>query len=137
MNHVDKCYFRFANTTAQNGASWTFQFFDETNVQPAKLLPNNPKFYIAEAGWPTKSSDAGNANNGASDASEANLQIFMDNFVCQVSHVFGVITRDLNIGYRQIRITSHISSLSSRTRNGKMTSTVVSRAGGAYSTESE
>jgi exo-beta-1,3-glucanase (GH17 family) len=75
----------FANTTAQNGASWTFQFFDETNVQPAKQLANNPKFYIAEAGWPTKSSDAGNANNGGSDASEANLQIFMDNFVCQAN----------------------------------------------------
>ena len=29
------------------------------------------------------SKDAGNANNGASDASEANLQTFIDSFVCQ------------------------------------------------------
>ena len=29
------------------------------------------------------SKDAGNANNGASDASEPNLQYFLDNFVCQ------------------------------------------------------
>jgi hypothetical protein len=59
--------------------------------------------YIAETGWPTvewslqriyvlflmivpqKSSDAGNANNGASDASVAGLQTFMDTFVCQAN----------------------------------------------------
>jgi len=41
--------------------------------------------YIAETGWPTKSSDAGNANNGPSTASEANLQIFLDTFVCQAN----------------------------------------------------
>jgi flavodoxin len=32
---------------------------------------------------PQASKDAGNANNGASDASEQNLQNFIDNFVCQ------------------------------------------------------
>ena len=32
---------------------------------------------------PQASKDAGNANNGASDASEPNLQSFLDNFVCQ------------------------------------------------------
>jgi len=41
--------------------------------------------YIAETGWPSQSSDAGNANNGASTASEANLQIFLDTFVCQAN----------------------------------------------------
>lgn len=35
------------------------------------------------------SKDAGNANNGASDASEPNLQSFLDNFVCQ-SNQMGV-----------------------------------------------
>jgi exo-beta-1,3-glucanase (GH17 family) len=75
----------FANTTIQAAAGWTAQFFDETNVKPASLVPNKPKMYIAETGWPTKSSDAGNANNGASAASEANLQIFMDTFACQAN----------------------------------------------------
>ncbi|EKM80404.1 hypothetical protein AGABI1DRAFT_113592 [Agaricus bisporus var. burnettii JB137-S8] len=75
----------FANTTAEGAAPWVFQFFDENNVQPAALLPNKPKMYIAETGWPTKSSDAGNANNGGSDASVPNLQVFIDNFVCQAN----------------------------------------------------
>ncbi|KAF5364275.1 hypothetical protein D9756_000750 [Leucocoprinus leucothites] len=75
----------FANTTAEAAAPWVFKFFDETNVQPASQLPNKPKMYIAETGWPTKSSDAGNANNGGSDASVANLQVFLDNFVCQAN----------------------------------------------------
>lgn len=72
----------FANTTAEAGPKWTFDFFEEQNVAPARALANNPTFYIAEAGWPTKSSDAGNANNGGSDASLESLQVFMDNFVC-------------------------------------------------------
>jgi exo-beta-1,3-glucanase (GH17 family) len=75
----------FANTTIQAAAGWTSSFFQTTNVQPAALLANKPKMYIAETGWPTKSSDAGNANNGASAASEANLQIFLDTFVCQAN----------------------------------------------------
>ncbi|KXN87974.1 putative glucan endo-1,3-beta-glucosidase btgC [Leucoagaricus sp. SymC.cos] len=75
----------FANTTADAAASWVFKFFDETNVQPASQLPNKPKMYIAETGWPTKSSDAGNANNGGSDASVASLQTFLDTFVCQAN----------------------------------------------------
>ncbi|KAG7096700.1 hypothetical protein E1B28_004114 [Marasmius oreades] len=76
----------FANTTIQDAAAWTNQFFRETNVQPAANLPNKPKMYIAETGWPTKSSDAANANNGASAASVENLQIFIDTFVCQANN---------------------------------------------------
>lgn len=81
----------FANTTADDAADWVFSFFEETNVEPASELSNSPQMYIAETGWPTKSSDAANANNGASDASEANLQIFIDDFVCQAN--------SNNIGY--------------------------------------
>ncbi|KAF8639639.1 hypothetical protein AX17_000904 [Amanita inopinata Kibby_2008] len=75
----------FANTTVNDAASWVFNFFDQTNVQPAAALPNKPKMYIAETGWPSKSSDQGNANNGASDASVPNLQKFLDTFVCQAN----------------------------------------------------
>ncbi|RXW21947.1 hypothetical protein EST38_g3908 [Candolleomyces aberdarensis] len=75
----------FANTTAAGAAPWVFDFFQESNLTPAAALPNKPAMYIAETGWPTKSSDAANANNGGSDASEANLQVFLDTFVCQAN----------------------------------------------------
>jgi len=75
----------FANTTIQDASSWVTTFFQNTNVKPASLLPNKPKMYIAETGWPSASSDISNANNGASDASVANLQIFLDTFVCQAN----------------------------------------------------
>lgn len=73
----------FANVTVQAGPQWTWDFFNQTDVTPANALPNKPSMSIAEVGWPTASKDAGNANNGASDASEQNLQYFLDNFVCQ------------------------------------------------------
>ncbi|KAF8238921.1 glycoside hydrolase family 17 protein [Tricholoma matsutake] len=75
----------FANTSAEGASDWVINFFEDTNVRPASLLPNKPKMYIAETGWPTASSDAGNANNGVSVASEANLQVFLDKFICQAN----------------------------------------------------
>ncbi|KAF9485160.1 glycoside hydrolase family 17 protein [Pholiota conissans] len=75
----------FANVSAQASAGWTADFFAEQDVALANGLANKPTMYIAETGWPTKSSDAGNANNGASDASVANLQTFLDTFVCQAN----------------------------------------------------
>ncbi|KAJ3568721.1 hypothetical protein NP233_g5534 [Leucocoprinus birnbaumii] len=75
----------FANVSIDTAANWTFQFFQETDVDLANTLSNKPTMSIAETGWPTKSSDAGNANNGASDASIPNLQTFIDTFVCQAN----------------------------------------------------
>jgi len=75
----------FANTTAEAAAGWVNTFFSETNVQPAALLPNKPKMYIAETGWPTDSKDEGNLTNGVAKASVENLQIFLDTFVCQAN----------------------------------------------------
>ncbi|RXW25630.1 hypothetical protein EST38_g201 [Candolleomyces aberdarensis] len=75
----------FANVTAETAANWTTNFFQEQNVDVAARLSNTPKMYIAETGWPTQSSDAGNANNGASSASISNLQTFIDTFVCQAN----------------------------------------------------
>ncbi|KAJ2916451.1 hypothetical protein MD484_g3985, partial [Candolleomyces efflorescens] len=75
----------FANTTAEGASQWVFDFFQESNLTPAAALPNKPAMYIAETGWPTKSSDLANANNGGSDASEANLQVFLDTFVCKAN----------------------------------------------------
>jgi exo-beta-1,3-glucanase (GH17 family) len=75
----------FANVSAEQSAGWTASFFQSVDVAQASNLTNNPKMYIAETGWPTMSSDLGNANNGASTASEKNLQTFLDTFVCQAN----------------------------------------------------
>ncbi|KAF8907298.1 glycoside hydrolase superfamily [Gymnopilus junonius] len=75
----------FANVSAQQGAGWTNDFFVQTDVALANTLSNKPSMYIAETGWPTKSSDLGNESNGPSNASISNLQIFLDTFVCQAN----------------------------------------------------
>ena len=43
----------FANVSIDQAAGWTYEFFEEQNVQPAALLPNKPTMYIAETGWPS------------------------------------------------------------------------------------
>ncbi|TFK43665.1 glycoside hydrolase family 17 protein [Crucibulum laeve] len=75
----------FANTTAEGASAWVNEFFQESNLKPAAALPNQPKMYIAETGWPSASSDVANANNGGSDASIAGLQTFLDTFVCEAN----------------------------------------------------
>jgi len=75
----------FANVSAENGAAWTSTFFEQTDVAQAAALPNNPKMYIAETGWPTNSSDISNETNGPGNASIAGLQVFLDTFICQAN----------------------------------------------------
>jgi exo-beta-1,3-glucanase (GH17 family) len=75
----------FGQVGINNAAAWTWNFFQENDVSLGAQATNKPQMYIAETGWPTKSSDAQHASNGASDASEANLQIFLDTFVCQAN----------------------------------------------------
>ncbi|KAI0267803.1 glycoside hydrolase family 17 protein [Gloeopeniophorella convolvens] len=75
----------FANVSIDQAAGWTNDFFQEWNAQPAALLSNHPTMWIAETGWPTKSSDVGNESNGPSTASVPNLQEFLDTFVCQAN----------------------------------------------------
>ncbi|KAJ7167457.1 glycoside hydrolase [Mycena filopes] len=75
----------FANEAIADAAAWTADFFATTNVAAAAALSNKPTMYIAETGWPTKSSSAAAASDGPSDASVANLQIFIDTFVCQAN----------------------------------------------------
>ena len=48
----------FANVSIDIAAGWTNEFFQENNVIVAASLPNNPKMYIAETGWPTVCVDA-------------------------------------------------------------------------------
>ncbi|KAK7463419.1 hypothetical protein VKT23_006772 [Stygiomarasmius scandens] len=75
----------FANVSIDQAAGWTWDFFETQDVSLAQGLSNNPQMSIAETGWPTASSDAGNESNGPSTASEENLQKFLDTFVCQAN----------------------------------------------------
>jgi exo-beta-1,3-glucanase (GH17 family) len=68
-----------ANTTIQDAATWSNTFFKETGTDLAAALPNKPQMYMAEVGWPTFSSVP---VVSTSPASEANLQLFINNFVC-------------------------------------------------------
>ena len=45
----------FADVTAQASATWTYQFFQQNDVDLASNLTNKPTMYIAETGWPTVS----------------------------------------------------------------------------------
>lgn len=76
----------FANQSINDAAGWTANFFQTQNVALAKTLPNNPKMFIAETGWPTDSSEFNySPNDGPSLASVPNLQIFIDTFACQAT----------------------------------------------------
>ncbi|KAJ3712979.1 glycoside hydrolase superfamily [Lentinula guzmanii] len=89
----------FANVSIEQAAGWTWNFFETIDVALAKSLSNDPEMSIAETGWPTNSTDAGNESNGPSTASETNLQArgsiiytalpspntFLNTFVCQAN----------------------------------------------------
>lgn len=73
----------FANTTIEAAPQWTWDFFDEQNVTPATAINPNIEMYIAETGWPSGSKDVANESNGFASASVADLQTFLDLFVCK------------------------------------------------------
>lgn len=75
----------FADVSIQQAAGWTWEFFEDTDVTEGAAVPNKPTMYIAETGWPTNSNDTADATDGVSAASEANLQIFLDTYVCQAN----------------------------------------------------
>jgi exo-beta-1,3-glucanase (GH17 family) len=75
----------FGNVSIDTAAAWTYEFFEQNNVAAAANVSNHPTMYIAETGWPSNSSDAGNESNGASTASIANLQTFLNTYVCQAN----------------------------------------------------
>ncbi|KAH9856667.1 glycoside hydrolase [Lenzites betulinus] len=72
----------FANVSIDQSAGWVNDFFQTQNVDVANTLSNKPDMFIAETGWPSGSKDAGNESNGPSNASVANLQTFLNTFVC-------------------------------------------------------
>ena len=68
----------FANTTIDDAAGWTYDFFQTNNVQPAAAINSAIKMYIAETGWPSGSKDEGSRSNGPAVASVDDLQIYLD-----------------------------------------------------------
>lgn len=75
----------FADVSIDQAAGWTWTFFTGTDEELAASLVNKPSMSIAETGWPTNATNSTTGFNGASNASEANLQIFLDTFVCQAN----------------------------------------------------
>ncbi|KAG6819527.1 hypothetical protein H0H93_011030 [Arthromyces matolae] len=59
----------FANVSADNAAGWTADFFQSVDIAQAQ----------------NESSDVGNESNGPGTASEAGLQTFLNDFVCQAN----------------------------------------------------
>jgi hypothetical protein len=43
----------FGHVSIADAATWTWDFFQQTDVAAATVLPNNPQMYIAETGWPS------------------------------------------------------------------------------------
>jgi len=76
----------FGNISINNAAAWTDEFFQNNDVVLVTNLTNKPTMYIAETGWPSKSSDVASESDGPSLASIPNLQIFLDTFVCQANN---------------------------------------------------
>ncbi|CAG8749097.1 6845_t:CDS:1, partial [Ambispora leptoticha] len=66
----------FAGVSAQQGANWTFNYFNQTDATPALPKPA----IISEVGWPTA-----NGTNQGAVASVPNLQIIADTFVCEAN----------------------------------------------------
>ncbi|KIY64983.1 glycoside hydrolase family 17 protein [Cylindrobasidium torrendii FP15055 ss-10] len=75
----------FAGTTIEDAAGWTWDFFQVNDVDLSDATTNKPPMSIAETGWPTKSSSTEAETNGAAAASVANLNTFLDTFVCQAN----------------------------------------------------
>jgi len=91
----------FAQQTVTASVQWTWDFFQEQNVQPASLLANKPEMFLAETGWPSGSAWENTTNSGAGvggEASVANLQIFLDNFLCQSN------TQGIKYFYFEVRL---------------------------------
>ncbi|RKP13297.1 glycoside hydrolase superfamily, partial [Piptocephalis cylindrospora] len=68
----------FAGGTVQEAPAWTDTYFTSNILNPSKAL-GKPSI-IGEVGWPT----AG-ASQNSSVASVANLQYFIDNYLCQAN----------------------------------------------------
>lgn len=72
----------FGGLLVSDAADWVHSYYTETDVPILAAAPNAPTGYIAETGWPTGSMTAENATYQGAVASVANLQVFLDDYVC-------------------------------------------------------
>ncbi|CAD6563608.1 MAG: hypothetical protein TREMPRED_000010 [Tremellales sp. Tagirdzhanova-0007] len=70
----------FGALPIQQAAAWTYEFFQEFDVEIAATASNKPQTYIAETGWPTGSLNSSDASDGAGSP-----QAFLDTFICQAN----------------------------------------------------
>ncbi|CAK9785240.1 unnamed protein product [Cutaneotrichosporon oleaginosum] len=81
----------FGKVPIDQAAGWTWDYFMNNDVVYSQAASNQPAMYIAETGWPTKyttpkGDDTGQTSgNDPSDATVAQLQTFLDTFVCQAN----------------------------------------------------
>ncbi|GAA6054305.1 hypothetical protein JCM3770_001425 [Rhodotorula araucariae] len=75
----------FGGLPVDQAAGWTWEFFENNDVNLASAAPNNPTAYIAETGWPTQSMTPENATLGAAVAGVSELQTFLDSYPCQAN----------------------------------------------------
>ncbi|EGG07014.1 family 17 glycoside hydrolase [Melampsora larici-populina 98AG31] len=72
----------FGKVPIADAATWTWQFYQDFDVKICAQAPNNPIMYIAETGWPTTTDNASMSAAWPSGPSNANLQTFLDTFIC-------------------------------------------------------
>lgn len=76
----------FAPEPVATAAQWTWQFFEDNDVIYANEASNQPDVYIAETGWPTGwTTPVDSAARTGTDATVANLQTFLDTYVCDAN----------------------------------------------------
>lgn len=129
----------FANVTVQNGPQWTWDFFEQTDVQPANALANKPDMSIAEVGWPTV---------GALFLRHCLLPLICGCIhrlprmrVTRITELRLLVNRTFSISsitscVKRTRRGSSITFSSSSMSSGRTSCTVVSRGTGVYSIRS-
>ncbi|KAG0152166.1 hypothetical protein CROQUDRAFT_667483 [Cronartium quercuum f. sp. fusiforme G11] len=75
----------FGKVPIEQSAAWTWQFFQDFDVSVCAQAANKPITYIAETGWPSATDNASMATDWPSGPSIANLQMFLDTFICQAN----------------------------------------------------
>jgi len=71
----------FGGLPIEQAAGWTWEFFENNDVAVAGTATP----YIAEVGWPTNAMTRSALTYQGAVASVANLQIFLDTYVCQAN----------------------------------------------------
>ncbi|KAL8278806.1 hypothetical protein RQP46_008875 [Phenoliferia psychrophenolica] len=75
----------FGGLAINDAAAWTDNYYRTTDLAVCTQASNSPACHIAETGWPTKSMTVAAATDGAAVAGVPELQVFLDDFICQAN----------------------------------------------------